>query len=83
MESTHSLNPRLRVELYDWDAVSSHDFLGGIELDVEELVELQRITLGKARANSGNMDEQVQKSLQEFLVHRLSCCFRDTSFFRN
>eukprot|EP00903_Cladosiphon_okamuranus_P010458 g9894.t1 len=59
LESTCSANPRLRVELYDWDAVSTHDFLGGVELDVAELVELQRATLGKARANGGTMDQQL------------------------
>lgn len=59
LESTCSANPRLRVELYDWDAVSTHDFLGGVELDMAELVELQRATLEKARANGGNTDQQV------------------------
>ena len=59
LESTRSVNPRLRVELYDWDAVGAHDFLGGVELDVRELVELQRSTLGKARAAGGIMDNQV------------------------
>ncbi|CAN0543621.1 unnamed protein product, partial [Ectocarpus sp. 8 AP-2014] len=58
LEGTRSTNPRLRVELYDWDAVGSHDFLGGVELDMAELVELQRLTLGKARANGGNTDQQ-------------------------
>lgn len=62
LESTRSANPRLRVELYDWDAVSTHDFLGGVELDMAELVELQRATLGKARANGGNTDQQVCES---------------------
>ena len=62
LESTRSANPRLRVELYDWNAVSTHDFLGGIELDMAELVELQRATLGKARANGGNTDQQVCKA---------------------
>ncbi|CAN0018446.1 unnamed protein product [Ectocarpus sp. 6 AP-2014] len=59
LEGTRSTNPRLRVELYDWDAVGSHDFLGGVELDMAELVELQRLTLGKARANGGNTDQQM------------------------
>lgn len=59
MESTRSVNPCLRVEVFDWDAVGSHDFLGGIELDVGEIVELQRMTLGKARATGGNTDDQV------------------------
>lgn len=59
MESTRSVNPCLRVEVFDWDAVGSHDFLGGIELDVGEIVELQRKTLGKARAAGGNTDDQV------------------------
>ncbi|CAM9115968.1 unnamed protein product [Ectocarpus sp. 13 AM-2016] len=59
LEGTRSTNPRLRVELYDWDAVGSHDFLGGVELDMAELVELQRVTLGKARANGGNTDQQM------------------------
>lgn len=62
LESTCSANPRLRVELYDWDAVGEHDFLGGVELDMAELVELQRATLGKARANGGNTDQQVRKA---------------------
>lgn len=59
LESTCSVNPRLRVEMYDWNAVSAHDFLGGVELDVAELVELQRATLGKARVHGGNTDQQV------------------------
>lgn len=58
LESSCSLNPRLRVEVYDWDAVGSHDFLGGVELDMDQLIELHRITLGKAKA-SGNADQQV------------------------
>lgn len=62
LESTCSTNPRLRVELYDWNAVSTHDFLGGVELDMTELLELQRATLRKARANGGNTDQQVCKS---------------------
>lgn len=59
LESTNSVNPCLRVEIYDWDAVGSHDFLGGVELDMGELVQLQRLTLLKARANGGNTDQQV------------------------
>ncbi len=60
LESTCSVNPRLRVEVYDWDAVGTHDFLGGVELDVGELVELQRATLKKVRAAGGDKDHQVR-----------------------
>lgn len=57
-----SSNPRLRVEVFDWDALGSHDFLGGVELDVEEVAELQRATLAKAttgRVMSGGEDDKV------------------------
>lgn len=59
LESARSVNPLLRVELYDWDAVGSHDFLGGVELDLDDLVELQRETLRKARARGGDTEHQV------------------------
>ncbi|CAM9137499.1 unnamed protein product [Scytosiphon promiscuus] len=59
LESTCSTNACFRVELYDWDAVGAHDFLGGVELGMAELVELQRVTLRKARANGGNADQQM------------------------
>lgn len=70
LESACSVNPRLRVEVYDWDAMGSHDFLGGVELDVEELVELQRATLGKARVNGGNRGRQVLNCLEAFVVNQ-------------
>lgn len=53
LEGAASMNPLLQVEVYDWDAVGSHDFLGGVELDLREVVELQRITLAKIRAHGG------------------------------
>lgn len=59
LRSACSSNPRLRVELYDWDALGSHDFLGGVELDAEDVVELQRRTLALARMNSGKEDDKV------------------------
>lgn len=59
LESSCSLNPRLRVEVYDWDAVGSHDFLGGVELNMDQLIELHRVTLRKAKT-SGNVDRQVR-----------------------
>ena len=62
LESTCSLNPRLRVEVYDWDAVESHDFLGGVELSLCELVKLQRVTLAKVRATGGHAEQQVRAS---------------------
>lgn len=64
LESVSSVNPRLRVELYDWDAVGSHDFLGGVELSLEEIVDLQRITLGKAKMSGGKTDQQVLRGLK-------------------
>lgn len=57
--TSKSVNPTLRIEVYDWDAVGTHDFLGGVELDIEDVVKLQRATLVKARANGGSVDHQV------------------------
>ncbi|CAM9146787.1 unnamed protein product [Chrysoparadoxa australica] len=41
--------PKLRLEVYDWEAMGSHDFLGGIELSIDDMVELQRKTLKKSK----------------------------------
>lgn len=54
LESACSLNPRLRVEVYDWDAVGWHDFLGGVELDMDQMMNLQRTTLAKAKTTSSS-----------------------------
>ena len=48
------------MELFDWDAIGAHDFLGGVELDVGEVAELQRATLAKAmRISGGNEGDKV------------------------
>lgn len=59
LEGSASVNPLLRVEVYDWDAVGSHDFLGGVELDLSDVVELQRNTLAKIRAHGSSSGQQV------------------------
>lgn len=38
--------------MYDWDAVGWHDFLGGIELDLDQMMNLQRTTLARAKTSS-------------------------------
>jgi hypothetical protein len=45
-----SSNPRLVIEVFDWDAVGAHDFLGGCELSYDEVDALRRGTLAKARS---------------------------------
>lgn len=59
LEGSASVNPLLRVEVYDWDVVGSHDFLGGVELDLSEVVKLQRNTLAKIRAHGESSGQQV------------------------
>lgn len=83
LESTRSTNACLRVELYDWDAVGSHDFLGGVELDMGGLVELQRLTLRKARANGGSTDQQAcRELLQRYATGLMPCVLSNNVPYR-
>lgn len=80
LEGTFSVNPRLRVEVYDWDALGSHDFLGGVELGMDEITDLQRTTVRNAKV-SGLVNQQVRyavwrraESLQGKVLTRMEWC---------
>lgn len=58
LEKARSVNPRLWIEVYDWDTIGSDDFLGGVDLDIHDIIDLQRTTLRKANQAGGNHGEQ-------------------------
>ncbi|CAM9312928.1 unnamed protein product, partial [Phaeothamnion confervicola] len=50
LDAPGTRNPTLRVEIFDWEAIGPHGFLGGVELTQDQLAALRRETSRKARA---------------------------------